>query len=82
MLHFLPLVRKDRNLTFEQLARAIGTHRDRIARLEHGERPVTLDTIMRLADALNVDPAVFTADAITIRRNGTIEVAAVTGRRA
>ena len=48
MLHFLPLVRKDRNLTLDQLARAAGTHRDRVARLERGERPNNPDIIQRL----------------------------------
>jgi transcriptional regulator with XRE-family HTH domain len=74
MLHFLPLVRKDRNLSRDQLARAVGTHRDRIARLERGERPRDVGTIQRLADALGVSADVLTAGSITISRQGEIRV--------
>ena len=74
MLHFLPLVRKDRNLTLDQLARAAGTHRDRVARLERGERPNNPDIIQRLANALGVPADVLTAESITITRGGDIRV--------
>ena len=74
MLHFLPLVRKDRNLTLDQLGRLTGTHRALVSRFEHGERPNDAGMIQRLADALGVSADVLTADAITITRSGDIKV--------
>jgi transcriptional regulator with XRE-family HTH domain len=73
-LHFLHVVREDRGLSLAQLARAIGTHPDRCARYKRGERPRDPQTIQRLADALSVSPEVFTANAITLYRDGRIEV--------
>ena len=75
MLHFLPLVRKDRNLTLDQLARLVGTHRALLGRFEHGERPGDAGMIQRLADALGVSADVLTAEAITVHRDGRIKVA-------
>lgn len=75
MLHFLHVVREDRRLSLAQLAREVGTYADRIARYERGESPRDLQTIQRLAHALNVSQEVFVADAIVIRRDGNIEVA-------
>ena len=77
MLHFLHVVREDRGLSLAQLARAVETHADRCAATNAAsdQRPTP---IQRLADALDVSPEVFTSDAITIRRDGRIEVAEVT----
>jgi transcriptional regulator with XRE-family HTH domain len=75
LLHFLHVVREDRGLSLAQLARAVDTYADRIARYERGERPRDPQTIKRLADALSVSPEVFHADSITIHRDGRIEAA-------
>ena len=75
LLHFLHVVREDRGLSLAQLARAVDTYPDRVARYERGERPRQPQTIQRLADALSVSPEVFTASAITVHRDGRIEVA-------
>jgi transcriptional regulator with XRE-family HTH domain len=74
LLHFLHVVREDRKLTLQQLANAAGTHRDRIARLERGERPQDLVVVQRIADALGVAPEVLTANSISLSRDGSIEV--------
>jgi hypothetical protein len=75
MLHFLPLVRKDRQLSLEQLARAIHADRFLLARLERGETPRDPAIVDDLARALDVDAAVFVASAVTVHLNGRIEVA-------
>jgi transcriptional regulator with XRE-family HTH domain len=75
LLHFLHVVREDRRLTRSQLAASIGSYRAFITRLENGEAPNNPTTIAKLAAALSVPLDVLTADAITIRRDGRIEVA-------
>ncbi len=74
-LPWLRTVRHERYLNQSQAARGAHTHRDCVAALEQGQRPSNPEIIHRLAAALNVDPAVLTADAITIHRDGRIEVA-------
>jgi len=46
--------REDADLTQEQLAARAGTTASTISRLEGDKRPPTLDTIARLADALEI----------------------------
>ena len=75
MLYFLSLVRHERQLSLYQLAREADVHRLTIARYSRGERPRDLLTIQRLASALSVSPEVLAADAITVYRDGRIEVA-------
>jgi transcriptional regulator with XRE-family HTH domain len=75
MLHFLPHVRRDRQLSLDDLGRLVDRDRQTIARLERGERPRDLAIIHRLADALSIDASVLSADSITIYRDGRIEVA-------
>jgi transcriptional regulator with XRE-family HTH domain len=47
-------VRRDRELTQEQLSEATGVHRNYIGGIERGERSPTVETIAVLADALDV----------------------------
>jgi transcriptional regulator with XRE-family HTH domain len=75
LLHFLHVVREDRRLSLADLAKPLESYPDRIARYERGERPRNPEVIQKLAAALSVSPDVFTADAITIHRDGRIEVA-------
>lgn len=48
--------RTHRGLTLEQLADAAGTSHQQIMRLERGERRLTLDWMVRLAQPLGVEP--------------------------
>jgi transcriptional regulator with XRE-family HTH domain len=50
-------VRLHRNLTQERLAEFAGMDRQAINRLENGHTSPMLDTLIRLADALDVDLA-------------------------
>lgn len=75
MLYFLSHVRRDRNLSLNQLGRLVGQDRQTLARFERGERPRSAAIVQRLAVALSVDADVLTANAITISRDGRIEVA-------
>jgi transcriptional regulator with XRE-family HTH domain len=50
-------IRKQRELTQEQLGWAAGMHQTAVARIESGERKPTLDTIFKLAAGLEVPPA-------------------------
>ena len=49
-------LRKQRDLTQEEMADAIGVHRTYLGGLERGERNVTLKAVERVADWLGVDP--------------------------
>lgn len=48
-------IRKENNLTMEMVAKKIGlTNRSSIAHLENGSRSITLDTLEKVANALNI----------------------------
>jgi transcriptional regulator with XRE-family HTH domain len=50
-------LRLKRGLSQEQLADITGLHRTQISLIERGRRSPRLDTIIRLAKALNINPA-------------------------
>jgi transcriptional regulator with XRE-family HTH domain len=47
--------RKDRGLSQADLAELVGTTQSAIARLESGGRPPRIDTLLRIANALEAD---------------------------
>ena len=47
--------RLEKGLSQRELAELVGTTQSAIARLERGGRPPKLDTLMRIADALDAD---------------------------
>ena len=47
--------RQDRGLSQRELAELVGTTQSAIARLERGGRPPRIDTLLRIADALDCD---------------------------
>lgn len=47
-------VRKDRELTQEELSHRTGVHRNYIGGIERGERKPTVETIAALAEALDI----------------------------
>jgi len=47
-------LRTSRNLTLKQLGAEIGITESAVGSLEHGRRPVSLDTLVRIADYFNV----------------------------
>ena len=48
--------RRRRDLTLEQLGMILGTSNQQISRLEKGERRLTVDWLLRIAKALQVEP--------------------------
>jgi transcriptional regulator with XRE-family HTH domain len=50
--------RRGRGLSQTELAELVGTTQSAIARLESGGRPPRIDTLLRIADALDCDLAV------------------------
>jgi len=50
--------RQQRGLSQRELAELVGTTQSAIARLERGGRPPRIDTLLRIADALDCDLAV------------------------
>ena len=48
--------RKKRGLSQADLAALVGTTQSAIARLESGGRPPRIDTLLRIANALDADP--------------------------
>lgn len=49
--------RQERSLTLEQLGERAGMHATYVGRLERGERSVLVQNLVRIAEALGVDPA-------------------------
>ena len=47
--------RQDKGLSQRELAALVGTTQSAIARLERGGRPPRIDTLLRIADALECD---------------------------
>jgi transcriptional regulator with XRE-family HTH domain len=47
--------RQERGLSQRELAEIVGTTQSAIARLERGGRPPRIDTLLRIADALECD---------------------------
>jgi phage repressor protein C with HTH and peptisase S24 domain len=56
MQNFLKAWREHRGLTQERLADAVGTGKVQISRLERAERRLTLDWMLKLAKALDIEP--------------------------
>jgi ribosome-binding protein aMBF1 (putative translation factor) len=50
--------RQERGFSQRELAELVGTTQSAIARLERGGRPPRIDTLLRIADALDCDLAV------------------------
>jgi transcriptional regulator with XRE-family HTH domain len=60
-------VRRERGVTQDELAEALGTATRNLQRLEAGQN-VTLHTLARVATALGVDPEVFVVRPVRARR--------------
>src|SRR6476620_11422249 len=60
--------RQERGMSQQELAILCGTTQSAIARLERGGRPPKLDTLMRIADALDAELLLFLR-----KRNATTE---------
>jgi len=52
----LKRLRQDAGLSQEELAERCGVHRTYMGSVERGERNITLDTLQRIAQSLNVEP--------------------------
>ena len=63
----LRAMRKERGYSQESLAHAAGLDRTYVNSAEAGRRNVTLRTIYRLAEALDVDPAELVSDRCSLR---------------
>ena len=58
----LAAARMEKGMTQAQLARAIGTQRSNICRLESGSQNLTLDMFFKIADALGKEPSILLSD--------------------
>ncbi len=55
--HWLRQLRRDRNLSQEEVATRAGLHPNHIGRVERGTKDPRVTTLLRLLDALGVPPA-------------------------
>ena len=53
--------RREFNMTQEDLAKILGWHRSRIAKIESGERRIDVPEFVAIANGLNVDPTLLLA---------------------
>lgn len=53
----LRVLRRHRGLTLAQVGQACGVTPAHVSQLEHGKRALTVDRLKRLAEALDLDPA-------------------------
>lgn len=58
----LKTLRKERKLTLKQLAERIAVSISFLSQVERGKSNVTLESLRKISDALNVDPSVFFSD--------------------
>ena len=73
MGHTLKSLRKERKLTLKDLAEKTGVSISFLSQVERGKSSVTLESLKKIADALDVNPSVFFAkddlqDDLTTRR--------------
>lgn len=61
-------VRQDRRLSQEALADLLNVHRTYIGGVERGERNLSLQSVERIADALEVEPLSLLADQLRATR--------------
>ena len=62
-------IRKARGLSQEDLAHEAGLHRTHVSLIERSRRAIRLETLIRLAEALNVEPAALLPP-LRLLRNG------------
>lgn len=67
------LWRNERRLTQEQLARATGISRPNLSDLERGKRELSLKSLRRLAEALNVTPGTLMDGISPLAAQGPLE---------
>ena len=67
-------IRKEKKLTLAMVAERAGTSFQQIARLEKGERELTLDWMVRIAEALECHPIDLLPDAIGLSRRERVMV--------
>ncbi|KJY66428.1 helix-turn-helix domain-containing protein [Vibrio nigripulchritudo] len=58
----LKTLRKEQNLSQEELAHASSLDRSYVGQVERGERNITLENIFKLAAGLNVEPHILLMD--------------------
>lgn len=68
LAHNLPLIRKQKGLSQDELAKRVGVTRGTIAKYETAVGGATLDTISRLADALGCEETFLTNDPIYLNK--------------
>lgn len=66
------MVRKATGISQTELANRVGSDKSAISRYENGMQKPSLDTLMRVADALDVDPAAFLKEKTTPSLENTV----------
>lgn len=72
--HFISQIRQDKNLTQKEFAELLGTSQSAINRIEQGKQNLSLDTIVRISDALKKQIITINSGGVNLRIEGGHEL--------
>lgn len=72
--HFISQIRQDKNLTQKEFAKILGTSQSAINRIEQGKQNLSLETIVRISEALNKQIITINSGGVNLKIEGGHEL--------